>query len=199
MEVLVNEAPLTRKREEVRKVLVVADLDEPFSKNMCFMSTSVTNGRGKAKITSAGMATQVGQIAYQLKDAKKKGNSLTPLQMALSRLLCGTSLTTVSHLSYLVLSRLVVMTGFFFLCLLFALSVFVSFSSCDQSVEMCKECFERRGIAHVVRCFSSLNIVQGDRPANALTARFWPTVETSGDSTKSLFGSKVAICMAKRQ
>jgi len=84
MEVLVNEAPLTRKREEVRKVLVVADLDEPFSKNMCFMSTSVTNGRGKAKITSAGMATQVGQIAYQLKDAKKKGNSLTPLQMALS-------------------------------------------------------------------------------------------------------------------
>jgi len=86
MEVLVNEAPLTRKREEVRKVLVVADLDEPFSKNMCFMSTSVTNGRGKAKITSAGMATQVGQIAYQLKDAKKKGNSLTPLQMALSRL-----------------------------------------------------------------------------------------------------------------
>merc|ERR1712136_288985 len=40
---------------------------------------------GKAKITSAGLATQVGQIAYQLMDAKKKGNSLTPLQMALSR------------------------------------------------------------------------------------------------------------------
>ena len=108
MEVLVNEAPLTRKSEEVRKVLVVADLDEPFSKNMCFMSTSVTNGRGK-----------VGQIAYQLKDAKKKGNNLTPLQMALNRLLCSTSLTTVSHLSYLVLSRLVVMTGFLCFCVFF--------------------------------------------------------------------------------
>ena len=124
MEVLVNEALLTRKSGEVRKVLVVANLDEPFSKNMCFMSTSATNGRGKAKISNAGMATQVGQIAYQLKDAKRKGNRLTPLQMALNRLLCGTSLTTVSHLSYLVLSRLVVMTGFLF---------FVFFLRCPYS------------------------------------------------------------------
>merc|ERR1712136_369446 len=37
----------------------------------------------------AGMATQVGQIAYQLKDAKKKGNRLTPLQMALNRQPCS--------------------------------------------------------------------------------------------------------------
>jgi len=86
MEILANEALLTGESEEVRKVLVVEDLDEPFSKNMCFMSTSVTNGRGKAIITSTGMSTQVGQIAYQLKNAKKKGNRLTPLQMALNRL-----------------------------------------------------------------------------------------------------------------
>ena len=100
MEVFANEALLTRDSGEVLKVLVVADLDKPFSKNICFMSTSATNGRGKAKITSAGMATQVGQIARQLKDAKKKGNRLRPLQMVLNRLLCGTSLTTVSHSSF---------------------------------------------------------------------------------------------------
>jgi len=85
MEVFANAALLTGDSGEVLKVLVVADLDEPFSKNVCFMSTSATNGRGKAKISSAGMATQVGQIAYQLKDAKKKGLRLTPLQMALNR------------------------------------------------------------------------------------------------------------------
>ena len=86
MEILANEALLTGESEEVRKVLVVDDLDEPFAKNMCFMSTSITNGRGKAIITATGMRTQVGQIAFQLNTAKKEGNKLTPLQMALNRL-----------------------------------------------------------------------------------------------------------------
>ena len=64
MEILANEALLIGESEEVRKVLVVEDLDEPFSKNMCCMSTSVTSGRGRDIITSTGMSTQVGQIAY---------------------------------------------------------------------------------------------------------------------------------------
>ena len=64
MEILANEALLIGESEEVRKALIVEDLDEPFSKNMCFMPTSATNGRRKAIITSTGMSTQVGQIVY---------------------------------------------------------------------------------------------------------------------------------------
>jgi len=86
VEVLANEALLTGESEEVKKVLVVDDLDDPFSKNMCFMSTAVTNGRGRAVITSTGMQTQVGIIASALQTAKKEGSKLTPLQMALNRL-----------------------------------------------------------------------------------------------------------------
>ena len=114
------------------------------------MSTSATNGRGKAKITSAGMATQVGQIARQLKDAKKKGNRLRPLQMALNRLLCGASWTTVASCCDRCL----------FCVLFFALSVFVSSVLVTKTWKFAKknhklflECFKRPGITHVVRCF----------------------------------------------
>jgi len=86
IEVLANEALLTGESEEIKKVLTVDDLDDPFAKNMCFMSTSVTNGRARAVITTTGMQTQVGIIASALQTAKKDGNTLTPLQMALNRL-----------------------------------------------------------------------------------------------------------------
>jgi len=86
VEVLANEALLTGESEEIKKVLTVEDLDEPFAKNMVFMSTSVTNGRCRAIVTTTGMETQVGIIASALKTAKKDGNTLTPLQMALNRL-----------------------------------------------------------------------------------------------------------------
>merc|ERR1711871_965464 len=85
MEILTNEALLTGESEEVRKVLVAEDLDEAFAKNMCFMSTSVTNGRGRGIVTTTGMQTQVGTIAHQLLTAKT-GSKLTPLQQALNRL-----------------------------------------------------------------------------------------------------------------
>eukprot|EP00971_Amphidinium_carterae_P054964 1083331-Amphidinium_carterae.1 len=58
VEVLANEALLTGESEEIKKVLTVDDLDDPFAKNMCFMSTSVTNGRARAVITTTGMQTQ---------------------------------------------------------------------------------------------------------------------------------------------
>merc|ERR1719498_2121211 len=80
MVVLANEALLTGESEEVTKVMVVEDVDEPFAKNMCFMSTTVTNGVGKGVVTTTGMKTQVGQIAKALKTAKKAENKLTPLQ-----------------------------------------------------------------------------------------------------------------------
>ena len=76
---------LTGESEEVRKVLTVGE-DEPFAKNMCFMGTEITNGRGKAIVTSTGQKTEMGTIDDQIQKAKEYGNKLTPLQMALNRL-----------------------------------------------------------------------------------------------------------------
>merc|ERR1719443_2267094 len=57
--------------------------DERFAKNMCFASTTITSGRGKAVVTTIGMKTQVGKIASSLAGEKAK---LTPLQQSLNRL-----------------------------------------------------------------------------------------------------------------
>ncbi|CEM38216.1 unnamed protein product [Vitrella brassicaformis CCMP3155] len=83
-EILANEALLTGESEEVRKTLTVDDPDEPFAKNMCFASTSVTNGNGKGIVCTTGMQTQVGIIAQHLK--AESGSKLTPLQQALNKL-----------------------------------------------------------------------------------------------------------------
>jgi len=85
MEIHANESLLTGESEEVHKVLIEDELTAPFPKNMCFMSTSITNGRGVAIVTTTGMKTQVGTIAVQLQKAKT-GTGLTPLQLALNRL-----------------------------------------------------------------------------------------------------------------
>lgn len=85
VELMANEALLTGESEDIKKVLVAEDIDEAFSRNMCFMSTTITNGRAKGIVTTTGMQTQVGAIATSLATAKAHG-SLTPLQMALNRL-----------------------------------------------------------------------------------------------------------------
>merc|ERR1719387_2102159 len=46
--------------------------DERFAKNMCFASTVITSGRGKAVVTTIGMKTQVGKIASSLAGEKAK-------------------------------------------------------------------------------------------------------------------------------
>jgi len=77
-----DEAPLTGESEPVNKVLAPEDLDSPFAHNMCFASTLIVNGMGKAIVVRTGMQTEVGKIA----DAVKEKKSATPLQMALERL-----------------------------------------------------------------------------------------------------------------
>ncbi len=52
-------------------------------KNMSFMGTSVTRGRGRALVVHTGMDTVMGEIANLMKDAEK---SMTPLQMRLDQL-----------------------------------------------------------------------------------------------------------------
>ncbi|KAK1935987.1 putative P-type ATPase4 [Babesia divergens] len=84
-EIRINEALLTGESETVKKQLVALDRDTPFAKNLCFASTSVTAGSGRAIVVSTGMNTQVGKIAKQLKIASQ-GSDLTPLQIGLNRL-----------------------------------------------------------------------------------------------------------------
>eukprot|EP00918_Siedleckia_nematoides_P090869 GHVU01199715.1.p1 GENE.GHVU01199715.1~~GHVU01199715.1.p1 ORF type:complete len:472 (+),score=82.12 GHVU01199715.1:2255-3670(+) len=84
-ELMCNEAILTGESEDVRKGLLAKDTSTPFATNMCFASTSVTNGKGRGIVVFTGMNTQVGRIAEQLKKASK-GSKLTPLQRGLNKL-----------------------------------------------------------------------------------------------------------------
>ncbi|OII77732.1 E1-E2 ATPase family protein [Cryptosporidium andersoni] len=86
MEVKCNEALLTGEPEDVSKGLKNVDLLNPFPTNLCFASTAVTNGTGKAVVVLTGMNTQIGRIAQQLKLAQNTSNNSTPLQVGLNRL-----------------------------------------------------------------------------------------------------------------
>ncbi|KAH0482443.1 MAG: hypothetical protein KVP17_004847 [Porospora cf. gigantea B] len=85
-ELKANEALLTGEPEDCTKTLNAKDPDAAFATNMCFASTSITNGTGKALVVSTGMDSQVGRIAAQLQKASTSGSSLTPLQKGLNRL-----------------------------------------------------------------------------------------------------------------
>lgn len=52
-------------------------------KNMAYMSTIVTGGRGKGIVTAAGMKTQIGQIASMMEESSEE---MTPLQCRLGEL-----------------------------------------------------------------------------------------------------------------
>ncbi|OII72100.1 ATPase [Cryptosporidium ubiquitum] len=85
-EIKCNEALLTGESEDVSKHLINSDLNNPFPTNICFASTAITNGTGKAIVVLTGMNTQIGRIAQQLKLASGGSNSGTPLQIGLNRL-----------------------------------------------------------------------------------------------------------------
>ncbi|KAJ1610318.1 P-type ATPase [Cryptosporidium canis] len=85
-EIKCNEALLTGESEDVSKHLKNSDPNSPFPTNICFASTAITNGTGKAIVVLTGMNTQIGRIAQQLKLASGSSNSGTPLQIGLNRL-----------------------------------------------------------------------------------------------------------------
>ncbi|CRH03767.1 non-SERCA-type Ca2+-transporting P-ATPase, putative [Plasmodium relictum] len=85
IELKTNESLLTGESEDIKKTLVAIDPTTPFATNLCFATTSVTNGCGKGIVISTGLETQVGKIASQLKRTSK-GSKLTPLQVALNKL-----------------------------------------------------------------------------------------------------------------
>ncbi|KAL8449364.1 hypothetical protein Emag_003654 [Eimeria magna] len=59
-ELKTNEAILTGESEDVNKSVAAVDKDAPFATNLCFASTIVTNGNGKALVFATGMSTQRG-------------------------------------------------------------------------------------------------------------------------------------------
>jgi len=85
----VEEAALTGESEPVEKRIdaIAVNGDEDIAlgdrKNMIYMGTIVSYGRGTAVVTATGMATELGNIANLLQDVKQEQ---TPLQDRLDRL-----------------------------------------------------------------------------------------------------------------
>lgn len=80
-----DEASLTGESAPVDKTTKIVDGDVAVAdrKNMVYMGTAAVYGRGKAVITSTGMATEFGRIATLLQTVKSQR---TPLQVSLDQM-----------------------------------------------------------------------------------------------------------------
>lgn len=108
-ELKTNEAILTGESEDMTKTLAAVDLNAPFATNLCFASSIVTNGSGRALVFATGMDTQVGRIATQLKKAGS-ASRLTPLQRGLNRL--GGLIGLIAICVLIVIVVVAVLTGY---------------------------------------------------------------------------------------
>ncbi len=102
------EASLTGESESIRKVtspLDQADMPLGDRRNMAYMGTFVTAGRGQAVVTETGMRTELGRIASLIQTVHREP---TPLQMRLHQLgkkLAATALFLVTVIFLLGLFR----------------------------------------------------------------------------------------------
>lgn len=80
-----DESALTGESQPVAKDPVPVDEDTPMAdrKNMVWMSTSVTGGRGRAVVVETGMQTQMGRIAGKVRTTSRES---TPLQKRMHKL-----------------------------------------------------------------------------------------------------------------
>jgi len=82
----VDESPLTGESLPASKeALWRGDPDTPLAerRNMLFMGTTVSRGRGEAVVVATGMATEIGDVAAMIEGS---GEELTPLQRRLAQL-----------------------------------------------------------------------------------------------------------------
>ncbi len=81
----INESTFTGESLPVEKDLHVVHAEAPIHdrKNMVFMGTTVSQGRGLAIVTAIGMQTEIGRIAEAIRNVKKER---TPLQKSVDRL-----------------------------------------------------------------------------------------------------------------
>jgi P-type Ca2+ transporter type 2C len=80
-----DEAPLTGESTSVEKMTgaIAGEVPVADRRNMTYTGTSVVYGRGRAVVTSTGMATEFGKIAGMLQEVKPPP---TPLQVSLNRI-----------------------------------------------------------------------------------------------------------------
>jgi Ca2+-transporting ATPase len=105
----VDEAPLTGESIPVGKnaqLLMTGDTPLAEQKNLSFMGTSVTKGRGTGVVVATGMDTVMGQIAQLMKETER---SLTPLQLRLDSL--GKNLIVICLVVCAVVSFLGIIRG----------------------------------------------------------------------------------------
>jgi Ca2+-transporting ATPase len=91
----VQEAALTGESEPVEKYvepLVQADLPLGDRRNMVYMGTTITYGRGTAIVTGTGMNTELGRIAEMIQSVVREP---TPLQRRLEQLGRGLALAAI--------------------------------------------------------------------------------------------------------
>ena len=96
----VQEAVLTGESEPVEKhnqPAGEADLPLGDRRNMVYMGTVVTYGRGSAVVTATGMKTELGHIAEMIQAV---GPEKTPLQRRLDQLGRGLALRRPGHRGY---------------------------------------------------------------------------------------------------
>ncbi len=103
-ELRADESSLTGESEPAAKSTAVMEASCPMAdrRNMVWMSSAVTAGRGRAVVVATGMATSLGMIAGQV---QQSGGDETPLQQRLSRL------STLLGIAGIALSGIVFLLG----------------------------------------------------------------------------------------
>ncbi len=104
-----DEASLTGESIPVPKIIDKIAEEELVAerKNMVYMGTSVSYGRGKAVVTATGMETELGRIAGMLGKIEREK---TPLQLSLDRL--GVWIGIITLIIVAIVSILGVLSGF---------------------------------------------------------------------------------------
>lgn len=160
-----DESALTGESEAVRKVPGELPEETPLAdrKNMVWMSTSITAGRGRAVVVSTGSDTQIGAIAEEVRTTEREES---PLQKRMSQL--GATLG---------------IAGVAMAALVFVLGLFRGYEAVDMALfaVAVAVAFIPEGLPAVISVVLALGVQRMAR-RNAIIRRL-PAVETLGSTT----------------